>query len=267
MNKAPIVTILIFHLLSCASAQDPYSLPNRLKFARHLYRSGSFELALKEISSMEELPSGISFCDSLHNLEAIIFRHLAESEPMKQLDIHHNILAGDRWQPFRELEIAAWYLLSGQASRFSEWEKTAGFIQADCRLAVEQMKMDWKKFSESKPKSPVAAGILATIFPGAGKAYLGNAANAVTTFLSTGLVAATAVEGFTKNQFRSGQFWVFAGAGIVLHSASVFGSIQHAKKFNIGISTDFHNALLAHVSFALHGMLDHEWPGPVRNIE
>lgn len=81
-------------------------------------------------------------------------------------------------------------------------------------------------------KSPVLAGVLSAVIPGAGKIYTGRYTDGIMGFVLTGLMTSLAVINFQDDyEFRG---WLFTGLAGWLYAGNIYGS---------AVSADIHNAV------------------------
>lgn len=274
-------------------AQDPYSVDERFRFVRSLIKTGNQEAARTELNSILGLSPSLRERDEANFLMGKTYRSDSDFvrmesalEAVNDQDSKRYVIAslmlGESWlrshrleafklhfDPLREmeigaesksyvnLEIAAWYLLSGQVSTFEDFVDKAEFTMPDCRLATEQMKYELKVFQSRSRKSPVISGLLSAVIPGAGKSYLGHHGVAVTNLLTAAALGFTAYEGYRKGGADSFQFLLFTGGFIIFQTATIYGSVQQTKRYNLGISTDFRNQVVAHLSVPLQQFFGH----------
>lgn len=81
-------------------------------------------------------------------------------------------------------------------------------------------------------KSPILAGLLATILPGAGKVYCTRYGDGLYSFLLVGGTAWRAYEGFHKNGLKSTGGWIFGTLGGILYLGNIYGSVMAAQIYN-----------------------------------
>ena len=78
-------------------------------------------------------------------------------------------------------------------------------------------------------KSPLAAGLLSAIVPGAGKFYAGNKVQGIYTFLIAAVLGAQAWEGYTKDGPDSFRFITYATLFTTVYVATIWGSAFAVK--------------------------------------
>lgn len=87
-------------------------------------------------------------------------------------------------------------------------------------------------------KSPVIAGLLSAIVPGAGKIYTNQISDGLTAFVLNGLFAFLSYNNFKHDhQFRG---WLFAAAGSLFYAGNVYGSAVSAVIYNSRVEQEFY---------------------------
>ncbi len=88
---------------------------------------------------------------------------------------------------------------------------------------------DW---TESPRKSPLLAGTLSTIIPGAGKVYAGKWKDGLVSLLFVGANAYTSYRGFSSGGIRSPYGWLFGGLSAGFYLGNIYGSQKAARIYN-----------------------------------
>lgn len=99
-----------------------------------------------------------------------------------------------------------------------------------------------------KKRSPVVAGLLSAVVPGAGKVYAGQLGQGVAIFLQNTIFALQAYEGYRKDGPRSARFIIYSSLFTVFYIGNVWGSVlsvqikrqQMYDKINNQIVFDMH---------------------------
>jgi hypothetical protein len=86
-------------------------------------------------------------------------------------------------------------------------------------------------------KSPAKAAILASLVPGAGRAYLDRPGDAAFAFMLVGSTAATAVYYARRNSWTG--FSIMAGVGLWFYVGDIYGSWRWAYTRNQNTQTDY----------------------------
>ena len=79
-------------------------------------------------------------------------------------------------------------------------------------------------------KSPLFAGILSAILPGAGRLYTGDYGEAVASMVLTGIFGYLAVSNFIDGYPRSGI--IFSSIALFFNAGNIYGSVLSAKSYN-----------------------------------
>lgn len=98
---------------------------------------------------------------------------------------------------------------------------------------------DWK--TDPPYKSPLAAAILSSIIPGAGKIYTEKYADGIIAFLATGILGYISYTDFkSSHHFRA---WLFSALTVGFYGGNIYGSAASALIFNAKIKFDFIESL------------------------
>ncbi len=102
-----------------------------------------------------------------------------------------------------------------------------------------------KKFYEWKTnppyKSPLLAGVLATVVPGLGKVYTENYTDGLFAALLTGVLGYVAYTDFKADHNVRG--WIFTGVAAFFYAGSIYGSVASAQIYNARIKFNFESDL------------------------
>lgn len=228
------------------SAQSPLFTPEkRFAFGKHLLRTGHAEKARSEFLSV----SGTSLFDSKTKL-------LIDLCGIESGDTSAQFLSGDNpvlfyakgkkefeskgrfaYQPgiaseergtlttsYLKLKILS-DIKNGSITK-EDIEKVYLFGEKGSRFLLENL----EKRVDPDEKSPLFAGILSTIFPGAGRIYTGDYGEAAASMLLTGifgyLTYANWIDGNTRSAVIFGSITAFFNFG------NIYGSVLSAKTHN-----------------------------------
>ncbi|MDH5609827.1 MAG: TM2 domain-containing protein [Cyclobacteriaceae bacterium] len=99
------------------------------------------------------------------------------------------------------------------------------------QLSASQKRLDDVAglFATNKSKSPLLAGVLSTVLPGAGKFYLGRVGEGAMTLITTGIFGVQAWEGYQKDGINSARFIIFASLFSGTYIANIWGSVLGVK--------------------------------------
>jgi tetratricopeptide (TPR) repeat protein len=96
---------------------------------------------------------------------------------------------------------------------------------------------------ELQYKSPLLAGLLSAIVPGAGKLYCKQYGDGFYSLFLAGVAGLLAWDGFRENGVRSIKGWAFASVGGIFYTGNVYGSAIAARVHNYQLETDLLIAL------------------------
>lgn len=92
-------------------------------------------------------------------------------------------------------------------------------------------------WQDSKRKSPVLAGALSAIFPGAGKVYAGRWKDGIVSFLFVGANAYSAYRGFKNGGINSPYGWIFGSLSAGFYFGNIYGATKAAKGHNASLES------------------------------
>jgi hypothetical protein len=78
-------------------------------------------------------------------------------------------------------------------------------------------------------KSPLVAGVLSAIIPGAGKVYAHRPAQGLNSLILVSGFVFSAWEGYRNKGYNSPQFYLFSGLGAVFYIGNIWGSVSEIK--------------------------------------
>lgn len=97
----------------------------------------------------------------------------------------------------------------------------------------------YRKKKEINYKSPVIAGVLSFIIPGAGKIYTGNVSDGLTSFVVTSLLGFIAYDNFRAGHNEKG--WIFGSLAFLFHAGNIYGSAAEAQLYNAKANESFNS--------------------------
>ena len=260
-----------FQSVSASSSEVDYYTPqNILKFADYLYRQGDYLRAAGEYqrylfvsaTSQDTTLYKIGLCyRRRRELQRAIgfFQRIGKEYPENRLLTQAHYQIGCCYFLMGQYNRCDSYLgqvlnkLKEENSRcniqrllgFSylkqrRWTDAASLFDSMVSTAPEQGPRDsslkLKRYAEqgkSLPhKSPVLAGLLATVLPGAGKIYCNRYGDGFYSFLLVGGTAWRAHEGFHKDGLKSTGGWIFGTLSGIFYLGNIYGSVVAAQIYN-----------------------------------
>jgi len=242
---------------------DYYSPENILKFAEYLYGEGDYLRAAGEYQR-HLLYSPQNVDSTLYRL-GLCYRLAGDTE--RAIRSFRKIATGDTGSRFRSAasyQIAYSYFLAGQYQESTQslnsalgrsgnaderkklqilsaynylhqkrWHDAERVLDGlDLKDSELLLRTSAQKGMTLPRKSPVLAGLLSTVVPGAGKIYCGQYGDG---FYSLFLAAATgflAWDGFRENGVDSVRGWIFGSMGAVFYAGNIYGSTVAARVHN-----------------------------------
>ena len=130
----------------------------------------------------------------------------------------------------KNFQLAGIALLQKNNIAFTQFSSGFTFETYFLKQEEENFVKYGKAIFSHKKKSPLLAGILSSIVPGAGKWYAGKKKQAVGSFLPILSAGMLTLEAFNKGGFQSARFWLFGIAFSTFHIANIWGSTLAVQK-------------------------------------
>ena len=132
------------------------------------------------------------------------------------------------------------YLMQKRWSEAGEVFKT---LQGSEVASVSQKAIVYHNFAASgarlTTRSPLLAGILSTIVPGAGRLYTGRLSDAFTSLFIVGLTGWQAYDGFQRDGLSSVKGWTLGTIGGIFYVGNIYGSVLSAHVYNRRVTDEF----------------------------
>ena len=96
-----------------------------------------------------------------------------------------------------------------------------------------------EKGAQLATRSPLLAGILSALVPGAGRFYTGRSGDALTSLFIVGLAGWQTYDGFRRDGISSAKGWTFGILGGVFYVGNIYGSVISARVHNRHITDEF----------------------------
>lgn len=130
-----------------------------------------------------------------------------------------------------------WHLLcQGETALAREAFLRCG-AESPLRSQAEKMIAETSGYDALPLTSPVLAGSLSAVLPGAGQLYVGRPRDGVVAFLVNGVLILAAAEAFDKNQNFAGS--VFALLDVSWYAGNIYNAVNGAHKVNRSRKQDF----------------------------
>ncbi len=258
MTQKLILLLAFMLIVTPLQSQDLFDEENTLKYANYLYQRGNYQLAIPEYErlvyfdparriyklqlletyfrtqaydqieqSIERWsPRKIEFPFSLYYLKAQL--------KTQNFTKAQHILNDDNTFRFPANKRVAYQLVSyGLAG---QWYKAAAVCQIKLPVTPEPSFQQYctivgqaDAFNE---KNRFLAAGLSTIVPGLGKVYTRDYVDAAVNFLFIGVTAFQAYRGFTNDDIREVQGWIYGGVALSFYLGNIYGSWKAADQYN-----------------------------------
>ena len=132
------------------------------------------------------------------------------------------------------------YLMQKEWSQAREVFKT---LQGSEVIAVRQKASLYHSYADAgtqlPTRSPIVAGLLSTVVPGAGRLYTGRLGDALTSLLTVGVAGWQAYDGFRRDGLSSAKGWTLGMLSGIFYVGNIYGSVISARLYNQKIEDEF----------------------------
>lgn len=245
-------------MISTLNAQDLFDEENTLKYANYLYQRGNYELAIPEYERLvyfdpsqqvyklqlletyfqteafEQIEQSIErwstdqigFPFSLYYLKAQ-FKKADFTEAQRVVSNTNTfIFPSDKRLSYQLLS----YGLAGQ------WDQAADVCRATRTITPDPSFQEYcsivNEADTFREKNRFLAAGLSTLIPGLGKVYTRDYVDAAINFLFIGVTAFQAYRGFTNDDIREVQGWIYGGVALSFYLGNIYGSWKAADQYN-----------------------------------
>jgi TM2 domain-containing membrane protein YozV len=197
------------------------------------YRGWAF-YQLQQLDSATGYFLSVRIPDSLYNKARFfaVIISLYKNNPGLSDSIAQTIrLSSHVISDLKNLCLAGISLYQGNINSYREFAKA---INADNYLISNEFNelAAASRLYEQKRKSPVKAAMFSAILPGSGKWYLGRKGQAITSFLTVGLLAGIASEFVVKNGWKNFYSLSAVSATAIFYGGNIYGSYYLGKQLN-----------------------------------
>ena len=127
--------------------------------------------------------------------------------------------------------------------RWSEAGEVFKALQGSEVAPVSQKARVYHHFAEAgqrlPTRSPLLAGILSTIVPGAGRVYTGRVGDAFTSLFLVGITGWRAYDGFQRDGLSSVTGWTLGTISGIFYVGNIYGSVISARVYNRHVADEF----------------------------
>ena len=279
LRRFTLIVLLSTASLSVASAANPrdyYSPENVRKFADFLYEQGDYLRAVGEYQrylfyqprESDEIYYRIGICYRLGGKSDGAIRTFEEflrtypdsrlangahyqigvsyflTEQFRQsvnyLDAALPHIADVRYRAVSQELIGLSYLMQ---KRWHDAENNFTVLrESDVAEVAESAKLYHNyavQGAQLPNRSPLLAGILSTILPGAGRLYTGRIGAALTSLVTVSVTGWQAYDGFRRDGMSSVKGWGFGALGGIFYAGNIYGSVISARVYNRHVEDEF----------------------------
>jgi TolA-binding protein/TM2 domain-containing membrane protein YozV len=219
---------------------DTFSEKAYFSIGRCYFKAGKWEESVKAFKEFEE-----RFPESPMTPGAYYFKGLSERH-LKRFDdaissFEYTIKSGS--QDYRDKAMCQSALVLVDRE---DWEGALGMFSyipdwSDLSGPARNFSAGLKNMDNISRKSPVLAGTLAAIIPGAGHLYTERPRDALIAFLLNGAFILAAVEFFDDKNYAAGSIAAFFEIG--WYGGNIYSAVSSAHKFNRRTKKDFIESL------------------------
>ena len=156
----------------------------------------------------------------------------------------------------RSTQLAGYSLLQGDLDSFEHY--SSSFTNSYYAFAENQATLNsiYSDIVTFKKKSPLLAGILSAVVPGAGKAYAGKYGSGVSNFFTVGILGAITYESYAKGGISNPKTIIFASLFSIAYSACIYGSIYSVKAYRDEFKQQVDQRILFHIHIPLRNVFN-----------
>ncbi len=103
------------------------------------------------------------------------------------------------------------------------------------------------EYQKLPQKSQALAGIMSAVVPGSGYMYAEHYGDGITAFIINALFIAGTVTAICKENYAVGG--IVGGVGMPFYIGNIYGSVNAAKKWNIGVRREFRDKIFISLDF------------------
>ena len=284
-----LIILLNTAFISPVSSREPveyYSSENILKFADHLWTQGDYLRAVGEYQrylfyrpkAREEIRYRIALCyrlggrieRAIESFEKYI-QEFPESklasgayyqvgvsyflmqqfdDSVKYLESSFSRIIDARYKTESQQLIGLSYLMQQQ---WKDAEMIFNELQESDTFAVREKALVYRNYAVQganlRTRSPLLAGFLSTLVPGAGRLYTGRVGDAVNSVLLVGLTGWQTYDGFRRDGISSVKGWTLGTLSTVFYIGNIYGSAISARLYNREITEDFLSGLSIELAY------------------
>ena len=255
MKRITLILVLGCCILQSGSAQNLFDPERTYQFAKYLNQSGQYKLASIEFERLvflepqvDSLKFSLLDCYLLDQNYAAVYRRstqlnnqnnsssislqsygsFALISDKKHTEASRFINEQSQMDAERKAYYNAWNFII--QNKFQEAALTAAPFKSNTAFSgITQIENEVQVLPR---KSPLLAGALSAVIPGAGKWYARERKDAVVGFITVSMIAYQAFRGFRKDGQKSVYGWISAGLGAGFYLGNIYGSVKSAKRFN-----------------------------------
>lgn len=127
--------------------------------------------------------------------------------------------------------------------RWSEASEVFKTLQESGVMSIREKAVVYHDYAEKgarlSTRSPLLAGTLSTIVPGAGRLYTGRLGDALTSLFTVGFTGWQAYDGFRRDGISSVKGWTLGTLCGIFYVGNIYGSVISARVYNRHVTDEF----------------------------
>jgi hypothetical protein len=127
------------------------------------------------------------------------------------------------------LQLAGFSILEKDFHTFDSLKQYFTYDRIDTQQQFENLLIYRNDMKSLKRKSPLVAGVLSGLIPGAGRVYGGKKATGIYSLIAGTLLGLQVYEGYKKDGLKSARFIIYGSLFSVFYIGNIWGSIVTIK--------------------------------------
>jgi hypothetical protein len=205
--------------------------------------------------SLVKVTTASSFYLKSHFFAAYNFAHTGSYEDSKKI-LDKMVLSNEKFISLRNYQLAGINLLKRNTPVFEDLLNKADRSRYEISESYDMLRKISVEMKSHKRKSPVIAGFLSVIIPGAGKFYSGKKGEAVSSFLATAGLGFVTWENYRKNGLKNFSTIAFGTAFAFSYAANIYGSVLTVRIIENEYNENVKNTILFNLHIPLRNTFD-----------
>lgn len=165
-------------------------------------------------------------------------------------------LTNSMMSELKNTQLAGYSLLQRDMDSYEQYSSSftkSYYALTENQITLNTLHSDIVKF---KRKSPLLAGVLSAIIPGAGKIYAGKVGSGISNFFTVGILGAVTYESYSKGGLSNPKTVIFASLFSIAYAATVYGSVYSVKAYRDEFNQQMDQRILFHIHIPLRNVFN-----------